>query len=88
MYLCCLSTRRKKKKIHAKAHLVLNRFCALSVVIAEGARNYHHMTKDVLQYGASMENNKVTTWSEIYSEIVSLLEGRTIRAYGWILTAT
>lgn len=64
-----------------KGQPVLNRFCKPSVAIAEGASNYHHMTKDVLQYGASMDNNKVSTWSEIYPEIVSLLEGRTIRAF-------
>ncbi|MBB6458666.1 MULTISPECIES: 3'-5' exonuclease family protein [Acetobacter] len=28
-----------------------------------------------------MDNNKVSTWPEIYPEIVSLLEGRTIRAF-------
>lgn len=64
-----------------KGQLVLNRFCKPSVAITEGASNYHHMTKDVLQYGASMDNNKVSTWPDIYPEIVSLLEGRTIRAF-------
>ena len=64
-----------------KGQLVFNRFCKPSVAIAEGASNYHHMTKDVLQYGASMDNNKVSTWLDIYPEIVSLLEGRTIRAF-------
>lgn len=98
----------EKKKIHAKAHLVLNvettgqalhdqvlqititdhkgqlvlnRFCKPSVAITEGASNYHHMTEDVLQYGASMDNNKVSTWPEIYPEIVSILKGRTIKTY-------
>lgn len=71
----------EKKKIHAKAHLVLNRFCKPSVAITEGASNYHHMTEDVLQYGASMDNNKISTWPEIYPEIVSILKGRTIKAY-------
>lgn len=64
-----------------KGNLLYNRFCQPSVSIQKEASDYHHMTNDILTRANIMGNQGVTTWQEIYPEVVKHLSGRTVYAF-------
>jgi hypothetical protein len=64
-----------------KGNLLYNRFCQPSVSIHKDASDHHHMTNDILTRANIMGNQGVTTWQEIYPEVVKHLSGRTVYAF-------
>lgn len=64
-----------------KGNLLFNRFCQPSVSIQKQASDHHHMTKDIFTRATLMGNQSVTTWQDIYPEVVKHLSGRTVYAF-------
>ncbi len=64
-----------------KGNLLFNRFCQPSVSIQKQASDHHHMTKDIFTRATLMGNQSVTTWQDIYPEVVKHLSDRTVYAF-------